>query len=97
MTRTVNRRFVYYRDYFRVFHSNLDTRSREKVNQVLYTVQHIEIIPVQYLKPIRGSKGLYEIRIKLMNHSVRIMCVIDRYDHIILLNLFHQKDKKNTT
>ncbi len=94
MGRRTYRNFTYYKNHFEDFYSELDSRSRDKINQVLYLVKYLEIIPKQHLKLLKGSKGIYEIRINIINGSARIMCFFDTNDRIVLLNCFKKTSQK---
>lgn len=74
--------------------AEVNENARDKISQILYLIKYLEIIPLNYLKLLSGSKGIYEIKINLYNQSIRILCFFDSNDKIILLNSFVKKSRK---
>ncbi|MBK7634835.1 MAG: type II toxin-antitoxin system RelE/ParE family toxin [Saprospiraceae bacterium] len=48
-------------------------------------------IPIDYLKHIEGTNGLYEIRVQQGSDIFRIFCFFDKEKPVILANGFHKK------
>lgn len=90
----VNRKVVFYKDYFQSFFSGLDEKTRRKVLQVLTWIQSLDIVPVSMMKSIEGVKGLYEIRIEYSSNIYRIFCCFDKGQLVILFNGFQKKTQK---
>lgn len=90
----VDRKVVFYKDYFQSFYSGLDEKTQRKVLQVLTWIQSLDIVPVSMMKSIEGVKGLYEIRIEYSSNIYRIFCCFDKGQLIILFNGFQKKTQK---
>ena len=91
MSREVNRKIIFYRSYFYNFYFKLDLKSKDKIKHRLDLVKYLEVIPMQYMKFIKGSNGIYEIRINIRNRSIRMMSLFDREDTVVILNCFIKK------
>ena len=63
-------------------------------NQRRNNLQELEIIPANYLKPITGVSGLYEIRVQLASNIFRIFCLFESDGVVVLLSGFQKKDQK---
>jgi len=61
---------------------------------VIEIIETYERIPSNYLKIIRGTKGLYEARVKLGSNIWRVFCFFDKGKLVILLNGFTKKTQK---
>jgi hypothetical protein len=49
-----NREIIFYRDYFESFFSQLDDKTKEKIDEVLYMITFLERIPVKFLRVLKG-------------------------------------------
>lgn len=61
------------------------------------TIQYVEtlqIVPEKYLKHIKGTTGLYEIRVKFASDIIRVFCFFDGEKMVILLSGFQKKTQK---
>ena len=88
------REIHFYRNYFLDFYSEQNESVQEKIEFVLDLIRRIEIVPGKFLKKIKGSKGLYEIRISVKSNIFRIFCFFDEDKLVILLNGFQKKSQK---
>ena len=52
------------------------------------------IVPEKYLRHMEGTKGLFEMRIKVGSNIYRIFCLFDEDQLVILLNGFQKKTQK---
>ena len=57
-------------------------------------IEEIERIPETYLKHIKHTDGLYEIRVQQGMDIFRIFCFFDQGQIVILANGFHKKTQK---
>lgn len=60
----------------------------------LELLQELPVIPVQYMKHIHGTNGLYEIRIQQGSDIFRIFSFFDEGKIVVLLNAFQKKTQK---
>ena len=88
------RRIVVFEDHFIIFRKTLDRETLKKVYYVLSLIMVLEVVPSQYLKAIKGRKGLYEIRIEHSNSIYRVFCCFDDGHIVVLLNGFQKKKQK---
>lgn len=51
-------------------------------------------VPEKFLKHLKGTEGIYEIRIRTMKGSLRILSFFDNGSLIVLVNCFVKKSKK---
>lgn len=59
------RTVVAYGHHFETFLKGLDTKVQDKIFKIIEIVECLPRIPGKYFKSIKGSNGLYEVRIKL--------------------------------
>ena len=52
------------------------------------------MVPEKFFKHLKGTTGLFEIRIKSGSDIFRILCFFDEENLIILLNGFQKKTEK---
>jgi phage-related protein len=51
-------------------------------------------VPEKYLRSIKGSQGLYEIRVEESSNIYRVFCFFDDGNVVILINGFQKKANK---
>ena len=88
------RKVVGYKNYFQDFLIKQPVKVQDKIFKVIEVIETFERIPSHYLKAIKGTKGLYEARIKLGSNIWRIFCFFDKGKLVILLNGFVKKTQK---
>ncbi len=88
------RQLVVFEDHFREFRKTLDKEALRKLYQVLTLIMKVEVIPIRFLKAIRGRKGLYEIRSEYEGNIYRVFCCFDEGNLVILFNGFQKKTQK---
>ncbi len=89
-----NRTIRLYKNYFKDFYLDQNDSVRNKINYCLNMVKTLDRVPVNILKFIEGTEGLYEIRIKVGNNIFRIFCCFDEGSLVILFNGFQKKTQK---
>ena len=57
-------------------------------------IEELQNIPKSYLKHLKGTAGLYEVRIQLGNNIFRIFCFFDEGKLVVLMNGFQKKTQK---
>jgi phage-related protein len=88
------REVVAYQSFFKEFLERQPTKVQNKIFKVIEAVEFLERVPENYLKSIKGQKGLYEIRIQLGSNIWRVFCFFDEDRLVILLNGFVKKTQK---
>ena len=58
------RDIIFYNNYFLDFYISLDPTTQEKIEYVFRVIRNIDRKPEKFLKHIKSTDGLYEIRIK---------------------------------
>lgn len=90
----IKREIIFFGEYFEDFFNSLDDKTQTKVDEILYFISILDIIPVKYLKKIVNTTGLYEIRIEYGSNIYRIFCCFDEGKLIVLFNGFQKKTQK---
>ena len=88
------RNVVVYGDYFKDFRYSLNKDALRKLYQVLLLIMTVEVVPVQFLKAIKGKKGLYEIRVEHAGSIYRVFCCFDEGNIVVLFNGYQKKSQK---
>ena len=66
------REVITYKHYFEEFFAAQNQKVRDKIIKILIIIETIERVPVQYLKFIEGTNGLFEVRVQLGSNIFRI-------------------------
>ena len=69
------RQVVAYSCYFKEFKKTLSKEVLCKVYQIFIYIMTLEQVPVEYLKAIANTKGLFEIRVEEGGNIYRIFAV----------------------
>lgn len=88
------RQLVIFEDHFKEFRKTLDKEALMKLYQVMTLIMKVEVVPIRFLKVIRGRKGLYEIRSEYEGNIYRVFCCFDEGNLVILFNGFQKKTQK---
>lgn len=88
------RNVITYKHYFIDFIKSLPQKMRDKITKTIVYVETLRMVPEQYLKHIEGTKGLYEVRVKLASDIVRIFCFFDGEKLVVLLSGFQKKTQR---
>lgn len=88
------RSVIFYKDYFEKFFVKQSKKAKAKIIWTLQLIEEIEKVPEIYLKHLKSTNGLYEIRVKLGKDIFRIFCFFDAGKLVILANGFHKKTQK---
>lgn len=91
------RSVIAYRNYFFDFLSIQRPKVKEKIFWTIKVFEELNVIPIEYLKHIEGTNGLYEMRIQLGSDAFRIFCFFDHGNCVILGNGFQKKTQKTPT
>ena len=80
------RRVVVFENHFIDFRKTLPREALKKLYQVFTLIMTMPIVPVSFLKPIIGKKGLYEVRSEYEGIEYRVFCCFDEGSIIVLFN-----------
>jgi phage-related protein len=89
-----HREVIFYQDYFEEFFLEQNEKVRKKIIWTLRLIEELPVIPSQYLKSIKNSDGLFEIRVQQGNNIFRIFCFFDKGNVVVLANAFQKKTQK---
>lgn len=88
------REIRFYKNYFIDFYISLDSSAQEKIEYVFKVIRTVDRIPEKFLKHLKGTDGLYEIRVKAGSNIYRIFCCFDAGRIVILFNGSQKKSQK---
>jgi phage-related protein len=88
------RSVTFYKDYFSDFFHKQKQKVKDKILWTLRIIETQQQIPVDYLKHLEGTDGLYEIRVQQGSDIFRIFCFFDEGKLIVLTNGFQKKTQK---
>ena len=88
------RKIVFYKRYFLDFYEEQPKSVQLKIQWTLGLIQDLRVIPEKYLKYVKGSDGLFEIRVLMMNRAIRIFCFFDKNYLVIVGNGFVKKSMR---
>jgi phage-related protein len=88
------REVIAFKNYFEDFLKLQPVKVQNKIFKIIEAIETLERIPENYLKIIKGTKGLYEARIQLATNIWRVFCFFDNDRLVILLNGFQKKTQK---
>lgn len=88
------RTIIFYKDYFQKFFNKQNKKIRAKIIWTFELIEDLEIVPSTYLKHIKGTDGLYEVRIKQGSDIFRVFCFFDKGKLIVIMNAFQKKTQK---
>jgi phage-related protein len=90
----MKREIIPYKDYFKRFIDKQDKETQIKIFTVFKYVQNEQIVSTKFLKKLKGTNGIYEIRVKSKKGIFRILCFFDDGNIVVLVNSFQKKTQK---
>ena len=88
------RQIVAYKNYFLDFYNDQTDAVQVKIEWTLNLIRVTKHLPEKYFKYLKGTQGLFEIRIEYGNSTFRIFSFFDKGNLIILGNAFRKKSRK---
>jgi phage-related protein len=88
------RQIIYYKHYFQEFFDQQNEKVKGKIDEVLFLITIVDRVPKKFLEHLKGTEGLYEVRVELGNNIFRIFCCFDQDRLVVLFNGFHKKTQK---
>ncbi|MAC95373.1 MAG: addiction module toxin RelE [Flavobacteriales bacterium] len=89
------RELYFFKTYFEEFYDNQTDKVKNKILWTLRVIRELDQIPEVYLKYIKNSSGLYEIRVQVGNNIFRVFCFFD-VDNIVVIGHGFQKKSQKT-
>lgn len=80
--------------HFIEFYQNQNSKVKGKIQYVFELIKQIERVPEKFLKHLKGTSGLYEIRVEYQSNIYRIFCCFDEDKLVVLFNGFQKKTQK---
>lgn len=93
MTKKV-RTVIFFKNYFESFFIKQNEKVQKKIIWTINLIEEIQNIPETYLKHIKGTDGLYEVRVQAGSNIFRIFCFFDQGQLVVLMNGFQKKAQK---
>ena len=88
------REVIAYQNYFEDFLLQQPKKVQDKIFKIIEAIETLERVPVNYLKAMEGTNGLYEARIQLASNIWRVFCFFDSGKLVILINGFQKQTQK---
>lgn len=88
------RTVIFYKDYFESFYVKQTAKVQQKIIWTIGLIEEIQNVPQTYLKHLKGTDGLYEVRVQVGNNIFRIFCFFDDGQLVVLMNGFQKKTQK---
>jgi len=85
------RELYFFKDYFEKFYDRQTKKVQKKILWTLKIIEEIDRIPEVYMKHLKNTSGLYEIRIQVGNNIYRVFCFFD-IDNLVI----SKKEPENT-
>lgn len=89
-----HRKITFYKNYFQDFFDKQTKKVKAKIVWTFEMVEDLQRVPETYLKHIKNTDGLYEIRVQFSSDIFRIFCFFDQGQLVVLANGFQKKSQK---
>jgi phage-related protein len=93
----INRKIVFYKNYFIDFYEEQDEVVQRKIDWTILLIKRTKVVPDKFMKKLKRTDGLWEIRVSANKGIFRIFCFFDKGDLIVLINGFKKKTQKTPT
>ena len=88
------RQVIAYKKYFLDFYVLQTENVQTKIEWTLNLIRVTQQVPEKYFKHLKGTKGLYELRVEAGNNIYRIFSFFDHGNLVVLGNAFQKKTQK---
>ncbi len=88
------RELFFFKNYFEDFYEEQTDKVKKKIIWTLKVIEEIDRIPEIYLKHLKNTTGLYEIRVQVGNDIFRIFCFFDMGNLVVVGHGFQKKTQK---
>lgn len=90
-----NRRELYFfKNYFETFYDKQTDKVQKKILWTFKVIRELNQIPETYLKHLKNTSGLYEIRVQVGNNIFRVFCFFDIDNLVVIGHGFQKKTQK---
>ncbi|MDP1802776.1 MAG: type II toxin-antitoxin system RelE/ParE family toxin [Bacteroidota bacterium] len=93
-THSKRREVYFYKNYYLDFYNKQTKEVKKKLNHAIGLLEVLEYVPEKHFKSLKGTDGLFEIRVEVISNIYRIFCFFDKGKLVILLNGFQKKTQK---
>ena len=83
-----------YKNHFWDFYNKQSKTVQDKIDWTVTMVQTTKIVPKKFLKHLKNTDGLWEIRVSANKGIYRIFCFFDKGNLVVLLSGFQKKTQK---
>ena len=88
------RQLYFFKNYFETFYDKQTVKVQKKILWTFKVIQELDQIPETYLKHLKNTSGLYEIRVQVGNNIFRIFCFFDIDNLVVIGHGFQKKTQK---
>jgi len=88
------RKIIFHGDHFIDFYLEQKEKVQEKIEYVFKILKILQKVPKKILDHVKGTDGLYEIRVEFEGNIYRIFCCFDIGNLEVLFNGFQKKSQK---
>jgi len=88
------RDIFYYKNYYLDFFTILKPEVQRKFNWTLKLIATINRVPIKFFKYLKGTTGIYEIRVEVGSDIYRVFSFFDKGQLVVLVNGFKKKSQK---
>lgn len=92
----IRKTYVYGTEFWS-FYNSQPKAVQDKIDWVIDLIRNLRVIPEKFFKSLKGSDGLFEIRVKVGSNIYRIFSFFDEGNLVILLHGFQKKSQKTPT
>lgn len=89
-----HRELFFFKDYFAKFYKSQTKKVQKKFIWTFKIIEEAERIPDTYLKHLKGTSGLYEIRVQFGSDIYRAFCFFDIDNLVVVGHGFQKKTQK---
>ena len=93
-TMNKKRELYFFKNYFEDFYEEQTDKVKKKIIWTLKVFEEMDRIPDTYLKHLKNTTGLYEIRVQVGNNIFRIFCFFDLDNIVVIGHGFQKKTQK---
>lgn len=88
------RELYFFKNYFEVFYEDQTEKVKKKIIWTLRIIEQFDHVPQVYLKYLKNTSGLYEIRVQVRNNIFRVFCFFDLNNIVVIGHGFQKKTQK---
>src|SRR5690606_19842599 len=93
-TMNKKRELYFFKNYFEDFYEEQTDKVKKKIIWTLKVFEEMDRIPDTYLKHLKNTARIYEIRVQVGNNIFRIFCFFDLHNIVVISHRFQKKTQK---